>query len=228
MNGSVKIFGRPAANRHQSQDFALALDQAGRIAVSNGYSKKAYSDRRALFLVADGLGAHAEPRRAAAHALQVFSRHFRDYELFLPERACRLAHQSLQARSKLKQDERCAGAALAGVALIEGRCWAFSCGDVNIYVAERERDFQEVPLFPPQRNSRSRLSSCLGGSFSGSIDVNMLEIKNWWMVAVCSDGYWEPRASEIPHHLSCALASDNSLPPHEDDQSLLILQSERS
>lgn len=223
MNGQVKILARPARSRSQSQDLGLVLDCSGRSVTSHGRVMRPYLHSKALFMVSDGLGAHAEPRRAAFQVVRMFGRAFMNSETFSFQRVGEKAHERLQSRSREKGHQKCAGAAMAGIVVREDRCWAFGCGDVNIYIARHDTGFLEAPVFAPDRNVSQRLTNCVGGSFRDGAEIKSVEISDWSMLAICTDGFWEPHEGSIQYHLNEVALSEDHLAPEEDDQAVVML-----
>ena len=172
-----------------------------------------YTSEAGLFLLADGMGGHAEGEVAAQIALHTIAAQFQrvaqpglsDAATFLSAALLAAHHEIMRYAQKKRMRDSPRTTIVAAVITPSGATWAH-CGDSRLYwvrdgqllartrdhsFAERARAAGEVDDLPPGFN-RNVLYTCLGGHQQPVIDVNgphVLEAND--RLLLCSDGLWD-------------------------------------
>ena len=189
------------------------LSRRGGRAVNEDRMGYCYTREAALFLLADGMGGHAEGEVAAQLALQSIAMQFqreaqpalRDPTDFF-NRAVMGAHQHIQRYAKLKRMADAPRTTLVAAIIQNGAATWCHCGDSRLYwvrdgqLLERTRDHSylemersaTMPLRLAQKLlNRNVLFTCLGATGSPIFEVSGPHIlRSGDRVLLCSDGLW--------------------------------------
>lgn len=196
-----------------------------------GYS---YTREAGLFLLADGMGGHAEGEVAAQMALQSIAAQFQreampalaDAQGFLAA-SLLSAHRQILRYAQTRELPDTPRTTLVAAVVQHGQvCWVH-CGDSRLYwvragqLLQRTRDhsFAEMarsgalPSTDPRVQNRNVLFTCLGATQQPVFDLEGPHtLLPGDRLLLCSDGLWDvlPEATLL-HHL-CATPLDTAVP----------------
>lgn len=189
------------------------LSRRGARAINEDRMGYCYTREAALFLLADGMGGHAEGEVAAQLALQSIAAQFQreatsalaDPSDFL-SRAVLTAHQQIQRYAKLKRMPDAPRTTVVACVVQNGAATWLHCGDSRLYwvrqgqLLARTRDHSYMEM---ERNTampvrlaqkllnRNVLFTCLGASGKPIFDVSGPHIlRSGDRLLLCSDGLW--------------------------------------
>lgn len=189
------------------------LSRRGGRAVNEDRMGYCYTREAALFLLADGMGGHAEGEVAAQLALQSIAAQFQreatsalaDPPDFL-SRAVLTAHQHIQRYAKLKRMPDAPRTTVVACVVQNGAATWLHCGDSRLYwvregkLLARTRDHSYMEM---ERNAtmpvrlaqkllnRNVLFTCLGASGKPIFDVSGPHtLHSGDRLLLCSDGLW--------------------------------------
>lgn len=202
------------------------LSRRGGRAVNEDRMGYCYTREAALFLLADGMGGHAEGEVAAQLALQSIAAQFQQEAVpaladpgdFL-SRAVVTAHQHIQHYAKLKRMADAPRTTLVAGVVQDGAATWLHCGDSRLYwvrdgqLLARTRDHSYLEM---ERNAaipvrlaqkllnRNVLFTCLGASGKPIFDVSgPHSLRSGDRLLLCSDGLWGTlKESALLHGLS--------------------------
>ena len=211
------------------------LSRRGGRAVNEDRMGYCYTREAALFLLADGMGGHAEGEVAAQLALQSIASQFQreaqpalvDVADFL-NRAVITAHQRIQRYAKIKRMADAPRTTLVAAILQHGAATWLHCGDSRLYwvrdgqLLARTRDHSylemersaTMPLRLAQRLlNRNVLFTCLGASSTPIFDVaGPHTLRSGDRLLLCSDGLWGALKEPALLHGLSALPVNEAVP----------------
>lgn len=212
--------------RYNNQD-AHAEDLAG--------SLEAFQTRGHLFLVADGMGAHAAGETASKKAAEVIPLTYRKLRDLPPQEALRQAvteaNQEIFQYAQANENFRGMGTTVSVLVLLPGTAWIAQVGDSRVYRCRGERIEQlsqdhslvwELKRLPeeyrPQYVPKNIITRSLGPQTDVEVDIEgPLPVEPGDCFVLCTDG------------LSGQVSDDeigeivNSLPPGEAVEALVNL-----
>ena len=189
------------------------LSRRGGRAVNEDRMGYCYTPQAALFLLADGMGGHAEGEVAAQLALQSIAASFQreaqhalaDPTEFL-NRAIVAAHQHIQRYAKAKRMPDAPRTTVVAAVLQDGMATWAHCGDSRLYwvrdgqllartrdhsYLEMERSAAQALQLADKRFNRNVLFTCLGASGMPIFDVSGPHaLRRGDKLLLCSDGLW--------------------------------------
>lgn len=191
------------------------LSRRGGRAVNEDRMGYCYTREAALFLLADGMGGHAEGEVAAQLALQSIAAQFqREATPVLAEpnaflsRALMAAHQHIQRYAKLKRMPEAPRTTVVAAVVQDGCAWWAHCGDSRLYwvregaLLARTRDHSYLEMertaamsmrLASKLLNRNVLFTCLGASGDPVLDVSgPHRLRHGDRLLLCSDGLWGP------------------------------------
>lgn len=189
------------------------LSRRGGRAVNEDRMGYCYTREAALFVLADGMGGHAEGEVAAQLALQSIAAQFqREATPALPDpsdflaRAVVTAHQHIQRYAQLKRMPDAPRTTVVVAVIQNGKATWLHCGDSRLYwvrdgqLLARTRDHSYLEM---DRNAtsplrlahkllnRNVLFTCLGAAGKPIFDVSgPHSLRSGDRVLLCSDGLW--------------------------------------
>ena len=189
------------------------LSRRGGRAVNEDRMGYCYTREAALFVLADGMGGHAEGEVAAQLALQSIATQFqREAQPALQDptdflnRAVMTAHQHIQRYAKLKRMADAPRTTLVAAVIQNGAATWGHCGDSRLYwvrdgqLLARTRDHSylemehsaSMPVRLAQKLlNRNVLFTCLGATGNPIFDVSGPHtLRSGDRVLLCSDGLW--------------------------------------
>ena len=189
------------------------LSRRGGRAINEDRMGYCYTREAALFLLADGMGGHAEGEVAAQLALQSIAAQFqREAQLTLPNpadflrRAVMTAHRHIQRYAKFKRMADAPRTTLVAAVVQNGTVTWLHCGDSRLYWVRRgllvarthDHSYSEMEgasRIPRQLAkkllNRNVLSTCLGASGDPIFDISgPHNLRRGDRVLLCSDGLW--------------------------------------
>ena len=194
-----------------------------------------YTRDAALFLLADGMGGHAEGEVAAQLALQSIAAQFQreatpalaDPADFL-SRAVITAHEHIQRYAKLKRMTDSPRTTVVAAVLQNGAATWLHCGDSRLYwvrdgqLLARTRDHSYLEMersaVSPIRLAnkllnRNVLFTCLGATGKPIFDVSGPHtLRSGDRLMLCSDGLWGALKEPALLHGLCAQPVNDAIP----------------
>ena len=191
------------------------LSRRGGRAVNEDRMGYCYTREAALFLLADGMGGHAEGEVAAQLVLQSIAAQFqREATPVLAKpnaflsRALMAAHQHIQRYAKLKRMPDAPRTTVVAAVVQDGCAWWAHCGDSRLYwvrdgaLLARTRDHSYLEMertaamsmrLASKLLNRNVLFTCLGASGDPVLDVSgPHRLRHGDRLLLCSDGLWGP------------------------------------
>lgn len=189
------------------------LSRRGGRAVNEDRMGYCYTKEAALFVVADGMGGHAEGEVAAQLALQSIAAQFQreavpalaDPSDFL-SRAVMTAHQHIQRYAKLKRMPDAPRTTVVVAVIQHGTATWLHCGDSRLYwvreglllARTRDHSYLEMdraatgsPRLAHKLLNRNVLFTCLGAAGKPMFDVSGPHtLRSGDRLLLCSDGLW--------------------------------------
>ena len=189
------------------------LSRRGGRAVNEDRMGYCYTREAALFLLADGMGGHAEGEVAAQLALQSIAAQFQreaqpvleDPRDFL-DRAVMAAHQQIQRYARIKRMSDSPRTTLVAAVIQQGAATWVHCGDSRLYWARegqllaRTRDHSYIELertaatpiqLAHKLLNRNVLFTCLGATGKPIFDISGPHtLLRGDRLLLCSDGLW--------------------------------------
>lgn len=189
------------------------LSRRGGRAVNEDRMGYCYTREAAIFLLADGMGGHAEGEVAAQLALQSLATQFQREALpaladphdFL-SRAVLTAHQHIQRYARLKRMPDAPRTTVVAAVIQNGRATWMHCGDSRLYwvrdgkLLARTRDHSYIEMertaMAPLRVARKLLDrnvlfTCLGAAAQPVFEVSGPHaLQRGDRLLLCSDGLW--------------------------------------
>lgn len=189
------------------------LSRRGGRAVNEDRMGYCYTRDAALFVLADGMGGHAEGEVAAQLALQSIAAQFQreanptlsDPSDFL-HRAVLMAHQHIQRYAKLKRMPDAPRTTVVAAIVQNGAATWVHCGDSRLYwvrdgqllARTRDHSYLEMdrsattPIRLAQKLlNRNVLFTCLGAASQPMFDVSGPHtLRSGDLLLLCSDGLW--------------------------------------
>lgn len=211
------------------------LSRRGGRAVNEDRMGYCYTRDAALFLLADGMGGHAEGEVAAQLALQSIAAQFQreatpalaDPTDFL-NRAVITAHQHIQRYAKLKKMADSPRTTVVAAVVQGGQATWLHCGDSRLYwvrdgkllARTRDHSYLEMergaatPLLLAHRLlNRNVLFTCLGASGMPIFDVSGPHpLRSGDRLLLCSDGLWGVLKEPALLHGLSILPVDHAIP----------------
>lgn len=189
------------------------LSRRGGRAVNEDRMGYCYTREAALFVLADGMGGHAEGEVAAQLALQSIAAQFQreasptlaDPTDFLG-RAVVAAHQQIQRYAQLKRMPEAPGTTVVAAVIQNGAATWLHCGDSRLYwvregqLLARTRDHSYLEMdrsattsirLAQKLRNRNVLFTCLGATGKPMFDVSGPHtLRSGDRLLLCSDGLW--------------------------------------
>ena len=189
------------------------LSRRGGRAVNEDRMGYCYTREAALFVLADGMGGHAEGEVAAQLALQSIAAQFqREAMPVLPDptdflsRAVLAAHQHIQRYAQLKRMPDAPRTTVVAAIIQNGAATWLHCGDSRLYwvragqLLARTRDHSYLEMdrmgtapmgLAPKLLNRNVLFTCLGAAGKPIFDVSgPHSLRSADRLLLCSDGLW--------------------------------------
>ena len=169
-----------------------------------------------LFVVADGMGGHANGQEASRLAVQAFSdvvvpallHSVEDEEIFVELLKDGVHRANLSIYQRNKGQEHMMGTTITAALIVGATAYVANVGDSRTYIyhqvdglSQVTRDHSHVALLVengsithdeiythPQRNQIYR---CLGEHASAQVDIFTVSLQAEDMLLLCSDGLWE-------------------------------------
>lgn len=211
------------------------LSRRGGRAVNEDRMGYCYTREAALFLLADGMGGHAEGEVAAQLALQSIAAQFqREAQPLLADptdflsRAVLLAHQHIQRYAKLQRMPDSPRTTVVAAVIQNGAATWLHCGDSRLYwvrngqLLSRTRDHSylemernaTMPLRLAQKLlNRNVLFTCLGATGKPIFDVSGPHtLRSGDRLLLCSDGLWGALKEPALLHGLCAQPVNDAIP----------------
>lgn len=211
------------------------LSRRGGRAVNEDRMGYCYTREAALFLLADGMGGHAEGEVAAQLALQSVAAQFqREAQPALADpadflhRAAMGAHQHIQRYAQRQRMPDAPRTTLVAAVIQHGAATWLHCGDSRLYwvrdgqLLARTRDHSYVEM---ERNAvtpirlahkllnRNVLFTCLGASGTPIMDVSGPHVLHSGdRLLLCSDGLWGALQEPALLHGLCAQPVNEAVP----------------
>lgn len=211
------------------------LSRRGGRAVNEDRMGYCYTREAALFVLADGMGGHAEGEVAAQLALQSIAAQFQreanptlaDASDFL-DRAVLTAHQHIQRYAKLKRMPDSPRTTVVAAVIQNGAATWVHCGDSRLYwvrdgqllARTRDHSYLEMdrsaatPIRLAQKLlNRNVLFTCLGATGKPIFDVSGPHVlRSGDRLLLCSDGLWGVLKEPALLHGLSAQAVDAAIP----------------
>lgn len=172
-----------------------------------------YTSDAGLYLLADGMGGHAQGEVAAQMALQIIAARFEqearprlgDAHAFLRE-ALLAAHAQILRYARVQKMDDTPGTTIVAAVIQQGQVYWAHCGDSRIYwlrsgqILQRTRDhsFSEmvrqgrIPEHDPRADNRNVLYTCLGAHHSPVVELSgPFALQAGDRLLLCSDGLWD-------------------------------------
>lgn len=211
------------------------LSRRGGRAVNEDRMGYCYTREAALFLLADGMGGHAEGEVAAQLALQSIAAQFQreaqpalaDPSDFL-HRAVLHAHQHIQRYAKLQRMPDSPRTTVVALVIQNGAATWLHCGDSRLYwvrqgqLLARTRDHSYLEM---ERNAstplrlahkllnRNVLFTCVGATNKPIVDVSGPHtLHSGDRLLLCSDGLWGALKEPALLHGLCAQPVNEAIP----------------
>lgn len=191
-----------------------------------------YTREAALFVLADGMGGHAEGETAAQLTIQTMAAEFQrqanprlpDVPEFLRS-ALMVAHERILAYARHKHMPDSPRTTLVAAVVQQGMASWIHCGDSRLYWSRagelqartRDHSYAEMELrvgyTPRKAVNRNVLYTCLGAEIRPVFDVGgPYRLQQNDRLLLCSDGLWDPLDEAVLlKHLS-SLAVDKAVP----------------
>lgn len=189
------------------------LSRRGGRAVNEDRMGYCYTREAALFLLADGMGGHAEGEVAAQLAIQSIAAQFqREAQLRLPDpveflnRAAMAAHRHILRYAQFKRMADAPRTTLVAAVLQNGTVTWLHCGDSRLYwvrngqllsrtrdhsYSEMERSFSIPKQLAKKLLNRNVLFTCLGATGTPVFDTSGPHtLRRGDRLLLCSDGLW--------------------------------------
>lgn len=211
------------------------LSRRGGRAVNEDRMGYCYTREAALFLLADGMGGHAEGEVAAQLALQSIAAQFQreatpalaDPAEFL-SRAVIVAHEHIQRYAKLKRMPDAPRTTVVAAILQNGAATWLHCGDSRLYwvregqLLARTRDHSYLEMersaaspirLASKLLNRNVLFTCLGATGKPIFDVSGPHtLRSGDRLMLCSDGLWGALKEPALLHGLCAQPVNEAIP----------------
>ena len=211
------------------------LSRRGGRAVNEDRMGYCYTKEAALFVLADGMGGHAEGEVAAQLALQSIAAQFqREAQPVLADpyeflsRAVLRAHEHIQRYAKLKRMPDSPRTTVVAAVVQQGQATWVHCGDSRLYwvrdsqLLARTRDHSYIEMersaatplqLAHKLLNRNVLFTCLGAAGKPIFDVNGPHVlRSGDRLLLCSDGLWGALKEPVLLQGLCAAPVADAIP----------------